>query len=235
MGDNLSSPFHAAATNGDISGVQRLLFMGVDVDIQEEDNHNYTALHLAAWNGYTELVEVLIEEFGAALELKTSAGSTPLHCAAGNGHKDTVSLLLRKGASAGATDDEGRTPLFLAAFHGFDTVCGAIVTGSLMTASQLDTEDTDGRSPMFMAANHGHINIVRLLLQKKASVSKFSRETKQTVIHVAARRCIPDMMNMLLNSSNQCITYKDMNKQMPLHTAITSIEKNETRCTVNPP
>ena len=39
----------------------------------------------------------------------------PLHIAAANGHQDCVQFLIEAGADASVTDDEGQTPMLLAA------------------------------------------------------------------------------------------------------------------------
>ena len=56
-----------------------------------------TDLHMAAKNGHSETVELLIDN-GANVNVKTTFGYTPLHLAAKNGHPQTVQALIDKRA-----------------------------------------------------------------------------------------------------------------------------------------
>eukprot|EP01035_Chromulina_nebulosa_P022488 gene22488-29119_t len=71
-----------------------------------------TALHLAAFNGYTATVSLLLKK-GADPNAKDSDGMTPLHKAAWEGHTKIVELLLKKGADRSVTDNAGKRPIDL--------------------------------------------------------------------------------------------------------------------------
>ena len=66
-------------------------------DFNAKDNNGATPLHLAAYNGHGEAVDVLLEK-GADFNAKNNDGATPLHLAAYNGHGEAVRVLLEKGA-----------------------------------------------------------------------------------------------------------------------------------------
>lgn len=52
-----------------------------------------TPLHIAAWNGYTEIAQLLLEQPGINKESKNLAGKTPLDLAREQGHPQIVDLL----------------------------------------------------------------------------------------------------------------------------------------------
>ena len=79
-------------------------------------NNATTALHSAAMEGKTEVVQKLIT-LGQDINAKDANGTTPLHGAALEGQLDTAELLLQKGADANLEDENGNTPLFMASFH----------------------------------------------------------------------------------------------------------------------
>jgi hypothetical protein len=70
----------------------------------------WTPLHKAAYEGYREIVELLIAK-GADVNAKNKRGMTPLHLAAEYGRNQVVELLIAKGADVNAEDEDGETPL----------------------------------------------------------------------------------------------------------------------------
>ncbi|MDP6189635.1 MAG: ankyrin repeat domain-containing protein, partial [Gammaproteobacteria bacterium] len=70
-------------------------------------------LHLAAFRGYTEVVELLVAA-GADVNAKIQErffGGTPLTRAAYGGHKEIVELLISNGADVNAKNEDDETPL----------------------------------------------------------------------------------------------------------------------------
>ena len=67
-------------------------------------------LHIAAQNGYLEIVELLLEH-GANPNVQDNDGRTPLHYAVENCHVDVARVLLDHGADPTIRDNEGMTPL----------------------------------------------------------------------------------------------------------------------------
>jgi len=78
-------------------------------DVNCRDKDQRTPLHLAAWNGYWDLIEVFIEN-GASIDVKESSGRTPLHYACRYGYEKTVRTLLQLGADTGVKDTNGKEP-----------------------------------------------------------------------------------------------------------------------------
>jgi hypothetical protein len=70
-------------------------------------------LHLAATNGKSEAMKVLMEK-GADINAEDDYGDTALHYAVNKGQEEMVRGLLCLGARVDAVDDYGRTPLSLA-------------------------------------------------------------------------------------------------------------------------
>jgi cell wall assembly regulator SMI1 len=87
------SELTAAAMNGDIARVRRLLDAGMPVDAI---NGEETALALAAREGQIGTVSLLLDR-GADPNRKTGYGQTPIEYAAQFGNTDVVRLLLDRG------------------------------------------------------------------------------------------------------------------------------------------
>ncbi len=75
-----------------------------------KNDDGWTPLHKAAYEGYREIVELLIAK-GADVNAKNKRGMTPLHLAAEYGRNQVVELLIAKGTDVNAEDEDGETPL----------------------------------------------------------------------------------------------------------------------------
>ncbi len=136
-----------------------------------------TGLHLAAYFGVDDVVEVLAS---SSPDPKDSYDRTPLSWAAWNGHEAAVQLLLATGkVDADSKDADGRTPLSRAAESGRESIVKLLLATSEVNA---DSKDTDGRTPLSLAAWKGHEAAVKLLLATP-------RSTSTRRITTAGRRC----------------------------------------------
>jgi len=67
----------------------------IDVNTLCTPYNNLTPLHLACTHGHTLIVETLILEGGAHVNIRDREGWTPLHCAVAEGHVEVVKVLIR--------------------------------------------------------------------------------------------------------------------------------------------
>jgi ankyrin repeat protein len=102
-----------AVKNGDVSTVQTLVRDEPDL-IHARDADHSTPLHWAAWKGYPEIIDALLDA-GADIQAHNKNdhwGTTPLHAAAHGNRKDAVAALIRRGAEVNAVKANGfGTPL----------------------------------------------------------------------------------------------------------------------------
>jgi ankyrin repeat protein len=111
---------HAAIQNGEYDMVENLLSRGV-FDIDEQDDRQNTALHLAvqlaSHEKKEEIINLLIAE-GADIDIEDANGNTPLHLAAINMDYDTAAILLKKDpASLHAENNNYETALDIAIYN----------------------------------------------------------------------------------------------------------------------
>lgn len=102
-------PLHAAVRSGDVDAVKELIEESPSM-ISARAGLGVTPLHLAAINGHSVIVKLLIHA-GAALEAEESTGLRPLHQAVRHRRQDVAELLLRFGAQVDPIDQIGSTPL----------------------------------------------------------------------------------------------------------------------------
>jgi len=89
-----SKSLHGLAVTNNVSGLYSYLDAHPDVDINQLDEHGYTALHLACDRGNTAVVEHLLRR-GADYSLKDPDDFTPLELANIAGHDNIVSLIVK--------------------------------------------------------------------------------------------------------------------------------------------
>ena len=103
---------HRSAEEGDIEAVKEHLAAGTDKNVRA-GNWGDTPLHRAAFWGYKEIVELLINN-EVDVNAKDDYGCTPLHDAAEYSHLEIAEMLIGRGPDMNALDNNGDTPLDLA-------------------------------------------------------------------------------------------------------------------------
>ena len=84
---------------GDVAKVRAILQSG-EVGVNSADEGEISGLQVAAANGHTEVVEVLVSR-GANIDHQTSSGWTALQQAAYHGHCSVATILLQAGSDVG--------------------------------------------------------------------------------------------------------------------------------------
>lgn len=111
------TPLHFAVRSDSISTVRILVQNGALVNVTEENG--MTPLHIAVSNGNFGIAKFLIDN-GAVVNVKDAQyGTTELHIAATLGYGDIAELLIENKARIDANDNQGKTPLYYATYHGF--------------------------------------------------------------------------------------------------------------------
>ena len=103
---------HRAAEEGDIEAVKKHLAAGANKNVRAGKWRD-TPLHRAAFWGYTEVVELLINN-EVDVNAKDKYGCTPLHDAAEYSHLEIAEMLINRAPDMNAVDNNGDTPLDLA-------------------------------------------------------------------------------------------------------------------------
>jgi ankyrin repeat protein len=165
---------YEAVKRNDTATVEEFLTKGVQIDATSKIG--LTPLHLAAWHGSADVVEILLAN-GANINAKCrKAGMTPLHYAAAFGRKDIAEVLVVKGADINSKNKRGGTPLGNAAMG---VECNEEVARFLIAkGADVDTKNFDGRTPLHKAVMSGQPAIVELLLSEGANISAKDNDGK---------------------------------------------------------
>jgi len=141
--------------------VAEILIAG-GANVNENDSHKGTALHIAAEKGYQDIAELLIDR-GANVNAIDLKAETALHKAAYYGHKDIVKLLIDSGTSVNENDFDSETALHEAAKQGYKDIVELLIA----KGADLNASDEYGRTPIDVASQYP--DIVELLRKHGAS------------------------------------------------------------------
>jgi ankyrin repeat protein len=149
-----------AANNGQVGPVKRLLAAGANVELA--DIEGFTPLYLASYEGYAEVVRLLLAA-GAKTDTRNGKGDwSPLQTAAEQGHADVVRELVAAGADVNQRSKRGSTPVYFAAKSGKkaadDIIKMLAVAGADVNAR------CEGYYALHLAADKGYYDTVKILL-----------------------------------------------------------------------
>ncbi|XP_048474837.1 serine/threonine-protein phosphatase 6 regulatory ankyrin repeat subunit C-like, partial [Rhincodon typus] len=173
-------------------------------------------LHLAAYNGQSEALKVLVGTL-VNLDVRDRTGRTPLYIAAQRGHADCVDVLIRHGASILLKEQLTKgTSLHVAAANG-RTDCLHLMIDSVTDAEVLNAVDAQGQTPLMLALTNGHLDCTQLLLEKGAPVDTADNRGR-TALHRGAVLGCDDSVAALLHH-RALVLCRDVEGQTPLHLA----------------
>lgn len=226
---------------GDYELAELLLKFGAEID--SRDKRGWSALVHASFNGWKHAVEFLLEH-GATVSLCTNEGWNSLVVAYAYGHSEIVELLQANGAKFGDYFAKGA---LLQAYKNRDLAITKRLLGlgvstdfqydskdSLLARAARDSEWTfvkeflaagadpnskiENKLPVIShAINQGEVEVVKLLIDKGASVNL--SDGAAFPIHYACRRNRSDIVQLLLDNG-ACIEVKDEHGNTPLLIAV---------------
>ncbi len=197
---------------------------GINVNAQDlrvGENRN-TALHHAAEEGHTAIVEKLLEKMSPeAIYTLNQNGNTALHMAAAKGHTAIVEKLLEK-MSPEAINAKAiieKTVLHPAAGKGYTAIVEKLL--EKMTPEAINAKNIFQETALHHAAEEGHTATVERLLEKM-SPEVINAQTRLgfTALHMAAGKGHTAILERLLEKmSPEAINAKDLRGNTALHMA----------------
>ena len=125
-------------------------------------NDGRTPAFVAAGNGHTDSLQVLVHAKADIDKARTDDGTTPAFMVAQAGHTDSLQVLVHAKADIDqAKSIDGATPAFVAAQHGHTESLQVLVHAAADVTRCLDG---NGWCPLFVASGAGHLEVVRLLM-----------------------------------------------------------------------
>ncbi|KAH2484067.1 hypothetical protein KXV28_003703 [Aspergillus fumigatus] len=212
------TPFHKSIMKGKLSTLQMLLkrlppqpfcrsemvqlLLDHGWNVNEEDAEELTPLLLAAKEGYSSVVQVLLNHPQINLHAQDHCGSTALHAAAKEGHLEVVKLLLTEGSiDVNVKDKDGVTPLWWATQNRHDELAALLLAEpnvDVNTVNQLERPFPDRSTSLHHAVQARDVRIMRLLLTKEDLDPNVADHQKWTPLCWAASQGDVEMVDLLL-------------------------------------
>jgi ankyrin repeat protein len=202
-----------ALEQGSPSAVKWLLRWRADVN--RADSTGQAPLHVAVTCEIDD-VELMIE-FGALVNQPDLVSEqTPLHVAVRRGETGVkvVELLLESNADVTARDNNGDTPVHIAASSGCARTVRILLDRNLRV---LNARNNLGESPLHRAAAEGAADVVEVLLQKGARADA-ENSNGHTALHVAVARDSPQVARILI-THGPSVEVQDHAGRTPLQVA----------------
>lgn len=152
---------HVAAFSGSTSVIKHLWQKGVLGDPNVKTVHLLTPLHLAAMNGKSKTIEILVKDFGADVFARAYDGQLPFDLSVTCGRPKATATLLR--LTAGSV-----IYLELSICRGMLDLCKRIISQGCSVERAMAS--CGGCTPLFVAVRAGRVNIARWLLQSGARI-----------------------------------------------------------------
>ncbi len=166
----------AAVAGNDLEKVQQLIRAGANLEdrypILNGFNDGHTPLHVAARDGYLQIVAELLDAGANVNAVEPTFGAVPLHKSVYNGHIEITALLVQRPGIdlnfQGATN--GYTALHDALWHGYEQ-CARILIDA---GARLDLRGHDGKLPAAIAAevfgpDHAIVRSIHERTERRAS------------------------------------------------------------------
>ncbi|XP_049793661.1 ankyrin repeat and SOCS box protein 14-like [Schistocerca nitens] len=216
-------PLHYAVWQRYSGAATLLLVRGGDVNARDECG--YSALHLAAEHGYTELVSLLLQQ-GARVDYReptddpfprTTLCDEPLRLAIRNRHADVARILLEHGA------DPNKRYFFGSEINLVSPLDVEFMQLLLSFGANPDSRDRAGLTPLMKAARLPQgMESVLLLLSFGANVNAMTdeRHDYRTVLHYAVLSGNVATVNLLLKQGARASFPPEYQKPTPLDLAI---------------
>jgi len=154
--------------------------------INQVDEANSTALHVACHNNHPEIVKLLIR-LGIEIDKIDACGQTALMIASEEMSIDCAKILLQHGADVRVSTKDGLTALHNAATHSTTIMLETILDSAIPEGPSLYTRTKEGHTILHCAASTGSLPTIKYILEQFEDATPQDRaQSEITCLHQAA-------------------------------------------------
>ncbi|XDV33670.1 hypothetical protein PO909_003992 [Leuciscus waleckii] len=212
------TPLHYSARVGNTAVLQEMLSNvptnQLQTAINKHTKNGWSPLLLAADQGHTEVVRVLLQN-NARVDVFDEEGKAAIHLAAEQGHQDIVDILLSHKAFVNAKTKLGLTPLHLSAQSGSARLVRLLVETHQASVDALSLRK---QTPLHLAAVSGQLDICSSLLNLKADITAADIHG-QTPLHLAAESDHSEVVKLFLRHRPELATLANIEGATCAHIA----------------
>jgi hypothetical protein len=161
----------------------------------EHEHDSMPALWAACAAGRLSTAALLIDRYGASVEVVAGNGATPLAAASGSGNVDLVRFLLSRGVNVNARAFRGATALMDAAQSGHLDIVALLRDAG----ADVNLADANNDSALTRAVRRGETAVVRALITEYgADIDHRADPNRYSPLHFAAAYGYADIVEILV-------------------------------------
>lgn len=159
----------------------------------QDDLQGNTALHKAAWKGYSQTVKILMKH-KANVCIKNKGGFSALHLACQQGHNESTRVLLLNRCKPDIRNNYGDSPLHTAARYGHAGVARILISAW----ADVNHVNKNGDTPLHITAAMGRRKLTKILLSYGATPSLKNLQG-ETPMDIALRKSFIEVQDIIAN------------------------------------
>ncbi len=176
--------------------VRTLLDLGADINFQ--DRYGKTALDLAAFNGDTRLVQMLLACGANPNQKRAEKESSPVANAAHSGNVEVLKILLAGKAAVSTPSYGGLVALSLAALDGNVQFVRLL----LEAGADPNLQDRDKYTPLMCAVRGKNLKILLMLLEAGADIN-IENDEGETALDIAGDVGNKEIIELLIKAGSK--------------------------------
>ena len=165
----------------------RLWLDNTENDLNQGDDHRFSLLHWACWDGHLGIVDLLLQR-GARLNATNMGDDTPLHLAASHGHREVVRRLVAARAPLNPANEHGNTPLHYACFWNHAEIAEDLVNQGAL----VNSENRYGQTALDVAKPR----LARFLRDRARQLGQVNELAGRFALHLKQLRAIHTVMRV---------------------------------------